>query len=464
MEEHSPFRLIVVSNRGPYNLQETKQGIKREKSIGGLVSSILPMMEKFGGVWIAAGEPAGRYTIAPAHPRFELYHLHLTPEQIRGYYHGLSNSALWPLCHYFLGQAVYDREQWEIYRQVNQHFAQAALQEARDDDLIWVQDYHLALVPQFLRQARPAARIAHFWHIPFPPQEVFRTLPWRRLLLEGLLSSDVIGFHIPEYAENFLETAQELLGAQVEDGALLYNGWRTQVLARPIGIDYETIDRIARSPTTERRVGQLRALWSGQNIILGVERLDYTKGILERLRALELLLEHRPDLHGRVALIQIVTPSREKVGAYRRNKREIDETVGRINGRFSDGIWVPIHYLYRSYSLSQLIAYYRVADIALVTPLRDGLNLVAKEYVAARVQADGLLVLSEFAGAARQLSGALIVNPYNIEAMAETLAQGLAMSKEEQCARMQAMQARIKEQDVSWWANEFLERMKQINH
>ncbi len=458
-----PFRLILASNRGPYRLQITKQGIKREKAVGGLVSSILPMMEKFGGVWLAAGDPPGRYSNAPGRPPFDLRYIQLTAEQIQGYYHGLANGALWPLCHYFLERAQYIQEQWEIYEQVNRQFAQAVLEEAREEDVIWVQDYQLARVPCILREARPTARIAFFWHIPFPAPEVFRTLPWRSPLIRSLLACDLIGFHIPAYAENFIRTAVALFGVQVEDGVVQYKGHATQVLARPIGIDYEVIERWARLKRTEQRVSQLRANLREQTVILGVERMDYTKGILERLRAMERLLELKPELHGTVTLIQIVTPSRQGVAAYRRSKREIDEMVGRINGRFSDGIWVPIRYLYRSFSLAELMAYYRAADVALVTPLRDGLNLVAKEYVAARIHADGVLILSEFAGVAEQLQEALIVNPYNLEELAGALAQALAMRQEEQHVRMVAMQARIKQQDITWWADEFLQRMNQIS-
>jgi alpha,alpha-trehalose-phosphate synthase [UDP-forming] len=458
-----PFRLVVVSNRGPYHLHMTKQGMKRERTVGGLVTSILPMLEMFGGVWVAWGEPEGRFPGAPGQPSFDLRYIRLTPDQVRAYYHGLANSALWPLCHYFLGQVHYDDAQWQAYEQVNYQFALAVLEEARGDDLIWVHDYHLALVPRYLRERRPAARIAYFWHIPFPSTEVFRTLPWRKSLLQGLLACDLIGFHIPEYVENFKETTAEVLGARIEGDVIQYAGRATRVLARPIGIDYHAVNHEAHSRRTEARVQRLRQTLDGQTLILGVERMDYTKGISERLRAMEHLLEHHPELHGKVTLTQIVTPSRSEVDAYRQRKREIDEIVGRVNGRFSDGFWMPIRYLYRSVSPTELIAYYRAADIALVTPLRDGLNLVAKEYVAARINTDGVLILSEFAGVARQLPEALLVNPYSIEDMAAALAQALLMPVEQQRELMQAMQERIKVQDIAWWAKEFLEQVSNIS-
>jgi trehalose 6-phosphate synthase len=457
-----PFRLIVVSNRGPYDLRATQRGLKREKSVGGLVTSVLPMLEMLGGVWIAWGEPVGRYPGSSKQPSFELRYIPLTPDQVEGYYHGLANNALWPLCHYFLDRVHYDDIQWQTYEQVNLQFAQAALEEARSDDVIWVHDYHLARVPHYLRQEQPSARIAFFWHIPFPAVEVFRTLPWRRPLLESLLACDWVGFHIPEYMKNFIEAVHDVLGADIEGEFVHYAGRATRVLARPIGIDDTAVSRQARSRRTEERVGRLRQTLKEETLILGVERMDYTKGILERLRAMERLLVSKPELHRRVTLIQIVTPSRMRVEAYRNKKREIDEIVGRINGRFSDGIWMPVRYLYRSFSLAELIAYYRAADIALVTPLRDGLNLVAKEYIASRVDADGVLILSEFAGVAYQLPEALLVNPYSTEDMVAALVQALQMPKEEQRQRMQAMQDRIKTENMAWWAQEFLDRMSSL--
>jgi trehalose 6-phosphate synthase/phosphatase len=457
-----PFRIAIVSNRGPFNLHVTKQGVKRERTIGGLVTSILPMLEMFGGIWIAGGEPEGRYPSAAGKAAFDIRYIHLTPDQVKGYYQGLSNSALWPLCHYFLGRVYFDDAQWKMYDQVNRQFAQVVLEETRPDDMVWVHDYHLGLVPHYVRERRPESRIAFFWHIPFPAAEVFRALPWRRTLLEGLLGSDILGFHIPEYAENFVETAIEVLGARREGDSVHYAGRATRLLARPIGIDYRAVNRAARLRRTEKRVEHLRGIAPGQTLILGVERMDYTKGVLERLRGMEHLLEHHPELHDKVTLIQIVTPSRSEVDAYRQRKREIDEIVGRINGRFSSDFWVPIRYLYRSVSPSELIAYYRAADVALVTPLRDGLNLVAKEYVASRINTDGVLILSEFAGVARQLPEALSVNPYSTEDMAAALVQALLTPPEEQRRQMEAMQKRLKAQDISWWAQEFLDCMATI--
>lgn len=448
---------VLVSHRGPYRLRMSAQGVRRERSIGGLATSVLPLAEELGGVWVTLGEPAGRYTMPQRRPKFTLRYLSLTPEEQQGFYNGLSNGALWPLCHSFLGRVHYDPAEWRMYERVNREFAQAALEEAAKGDVIWVHDYQMARVPAFVRAGRPGARILFFWHIPFPPLEIFRTLPWRHLVLEGLLSSDVLGFHIPLYVSNFMEAARDILGARVEGEIVEYKGRRTRVVARPIGIDYAEVDRIAHAPETRARAQELRVGLGAGIMIVGVERMDYTKGIVERLRGLYCLLETRPEWAGKLSLMQIVTPSRDAVEAYRQKKREIDEMVGRVNGRFSDGLWTPVHYQYRSYPPSELIAYYSAADIALVTPLRDGLNLVAKEYVASRINRDGVVILSEFAGVADQLPEAILTNPYSSEELASALQQALTMGAAEKKQRMTAMQARLRSQDIHWWLKEFLE-------
>ncbi len=449
--------IVLVSHRGPYRLRVTTRGVRRERSIGGLATSMLPLMEQIGGVWVTSGESVGRYPMPPRRPKYTLHYVSLTPEELQGFYSGLSNNALWPLCHSFLGRVRYDLAEWSTYEQVNKAFARAALDEAAEDDVIWVHDYQLARVPHFVRAGRKGARILFFWHIPFPPLEIFRTLPWRNLVLEGLLSSDVLGFHIPLYVSNFMDAATDILGARVEGEIVEYKGHRTRVVARPIGIDYAEVDRIARRPETQARARKLRMGLGNGILIVGVERMDYTKGIVERLRGLDYLLQTRPEWRGKLSLAQIVTPSRDTVEAYRQKKREIDEMVGQVNGRFSDGLWSPIHYQYRAYPPSELIAYYSAADVALVTPLRDGLNLVAKEYVASRIHGDGAVVLSEFAGVAVQMPEAILTNPYSSEQVASALQQALTMRSAEQKQRMAAMQARLRSQDIHWWLREFLE-------
>ncbi len=455
-------RFVLVSHRGPYRLRMTPQGVRRERSIGGLATSLLPLIEYLGGVWITSGDSAGRYEMPPRKPRYSLRYLELTAEERQGFYYGLSNNALWPLCHSFLGRVHYDLEEWIVYDQVNAEFARAALEEAGDDDVIWVHDYQMARVPHYIRLRRPEARLLFFWHIPFPPPEIFRTLPWRHLILDSLLACDVVGFHIESYCHNFMDAAENILGARREGEWLYYKDRKTRVVARPIGIDCAAIERAARLPETDERVRRLRTGLGPGALILGVERMDYTKGIVERMRGLDYLLENHPEWYGKIRLLQIVTPSRDSMEAYREKKREIDEMVGRVNGRYSDGLWTPIHYQYRSFSPTELVAYYRAADIALVTPLRDGLNLVAKEYVASRVNSDGAVILSEFAGVADQLPQAILTNPYSAEEVGFALQQALTMSRDEQKDRMAAMQGRVRAEDIQWWLNEFVRLANEI--
>lgn len=455
-------RYILVSHRGPYRLRITPQGVKRERSVGGLATSLLPLIEKLGGVWITSGESAGRYLMPPRRPRYALRYLALTDDQKEGFYNGLSNNALWPLCHSFLGRVHYSLDDWRVYEGVNIQFAAAALEEAEEGDVIWVHDYQMARAPYFIREGRPNARLMFFWHIPFPPLEIFRTLPWRNRVLEGLLACDVIGFHIAAYVRNFMDAAEFLLGAKRDGEYLEYKGRRIRVVARPIGIDYAGIERIARLPETGEKVERLRAGLGDGIIILGVERMDYTKGIVERMRGLDYLLQNHAEWHGKLRLLQIVTPSRDGVQAYRQKKREIDEMVGRVNGRYSDGLWLPIHYFYRAFPPAELVSYYRAADIALVTPLRDGLNLVAKEYAASRISGDGIIILSEFAGVADQMPEAILTNPYSDEELAASLQQALTMQPDEQRARMAPMQARVRAEDIHWWLNEFVKLADEI--
>jgi trehalose 6-phosphate synthase/phosphatase len=449
-------RIILVSHRGPYRLRQTPEGTKRERTIGGLATALLPLVEKIGGVWITSGDSAGEYQLPLRKPSFELIYLSLTPDQKQKFYFGLSNNALWPLCHSFLGRVHYDMSEWEVYEQVNHQFAEAALKEAHERDIFWLHDYQMARAPAHIRKKRPEARILFFWHIPFPPVEIFRTLPWRQPMLEGLLANNLIGFHTTEYSKNFMEAAVDLLGARVEGNIVHFAGMKTEVITRPIGIDYAALDAVARSSHTEARIQQLRKALTEDTLIIGVERMDYTKGIVERLRGVEYLLDQQPEWRGRFSLIQIVTPSRDGVESYRQKKREIDEMVGRVNGRFSDGVWIPVRYIYHSFSPSELIAYYRASDIALITPLRDGLNMVAKEYVAARIHNDGAVVLSEFAGVAAQLPEAIITNPYSQEDVAGAIAKALQMPKAEQHRRMSAMRENVRTQDIRWWAEAFL--------
>jgi trehalose 6-phosphate synthase len=387
-------------------------------------------------------------------PHFTIRRVPMSEEERVNYYEGMANSVLWPVSHYLLQHLALERAFIEDYRRINRRFADAVLDEAEPGDTIWVQDYHLMLLPGYVREALPDATLAHFWHIPWPAMEVFRILPWARELVRGLLGCDFIGFHVQEYVDNFRETAQTLLGAELTDGGVRWEGREVRVEAHPIGIDVGYFEETARSEATARQAALLREESTADLLLVGVDRLDYTKGILARLHAFELFLERNPDYRGRVSLYQIATPSRTGVESYQELKREVDEVVGRINGAFSEGPWVPVHYYYRSFAQAELCAYYRAADAALITPLRDGMNLVAHEFVAANER--GALVLSEMAGAAYLLSGALLVNPYDEDGLAATIKLALEMKPEDKRMRMDALKAHVADLDVHRWADRFI--------
>jgi trehalose 6-phosphate synthase/phosphatase len=445
--------LTVVSNRLPYTIQRTRHRLVRHPSAGGLVSALDPVLQSRGGTWV--GWPGlelqpGETLNQPGDP-YRVEPVALTAEEVHSFYTGFSNSSLWPLFHSLASRARFVRAEWETYQAVNDHFAQVTAEHAGPDDLVWVHDYQLMLLPGALRRLRPELRLAFFLHIPFPPYDVFRLLPWDREVLLGLLACDLVGFHIASYAMNFLDAVERRLGLRVDRAAgLVEHGSRTvHVTALPLGIDFERYEDAART------VGQTSEPDDLQ-LILGVDRLDYTKGISDRFRALEHLLELHPEHLGRVVLLQLAVPSRDEVAEYRRLKREIDELVGRINGRFATADWSPIRYLYRQLPFDDLVSLYRRADVAFVTPLRDGMNLVAKEYVACQVGDPGVLVLSRMTGAAETMREALLVNPYNLDETAHALHRALTMDEVERRARMTALRRRERRDDVFAWVNAFL--------
>ncbi len=452
-DEPALSRLVVVANRAP--VRRLDDGTW-EASVGGLATALLPVLEGHGGVWVAMQEDDDptRQRYPEADPSFTIRRVPMTDEERVNYYEGMANSVLWPVSHYLLQHLALERAFIEDYRAVNRRFAEAVIAEAEPDDAIWVHDYHLMLLPQIVREALPEARLAHFWHIPWPAMEVFRILPWARELIRGLLGCDLIGFHVEEYVENFRESARVLLGAELTEGGVLWEGREVRVEAHPIGVDVDYFRETATSARVRRAAVQIREEAEADFLFLGVDRLDYTKGILARLHGFERLLERYPLLRGTVSLYQIATPSRTGVESYQELKREVDELVGRINGAYSEGPWVPVHYYYRSFSQEELCAYYRAADAAFLTPLRDGMNLVAHEFVAA--SENGVLILSELTGAAYLLPEAVLVNPYDEERLADALRAALAMPPYERQARLAALKERVERLDVHHWADRFL--------
>jgi trehalose 6-phosphate synthase/phosphatase len=385
--------------------------------------------------------------------------VHLDASEVSRYYEGFSNGTLWPLLHHFLDVARLDDDGlFDAYEATNQRFAAAASDHHRPGDVLWVHDYHLMLAPEMLRRSAPRARIGFFLHTPFPSSEVFSVLPWRERLLRGLLGADVIGFQTASYRRHFLHAITRLLGVEAEPDAdaVAYEGRSVRLGVYPIGIDAAAFAELAGRAAVQEEARWIREQAPDRRVVLGVDRLDYTKGIRMRLAAIERLLDHAPE-HRRVRFVQLAVPTREGVVAYDPMRREVHEMVGRINGRHGSLDAVPIHFLHRSMPVERVTALYAAADVMLVTPLRDGMNLVAKEYVAARLDHTGVLVLSEFTGAAAELAEALIVNPYDTSGVAAAIARALEMPVAEQRARMTALHRRVASNDVHRWARSFLD-------
>jgi trehalose 6-phosphate synthase/phosphatase len=448
---------VVASNRLPFTLQRTRAGIERNPSPGGLVSALQPVLRARGGTWI--GWPG--IALEPDEPvdsddePYRIHQVQLSETEINRYYHGFSNRTLWPLFHSMADMARFDRLDYQTYERVNARFADAISEHSEGAGLVWIHDYQLMLAPAGVREQHTDARLAFFLHIPFPPYDIFRLLPWDRELLRGILGCDLIGFHVPGYALNFLDCVERRLGSRVDrDNLVIEHGNRAvQVGVFPIGIEFDLFAERA------QKGGRSAAAANGSahQFVLGVDRLDYTKGIPERIAAFERLLELHPEHREKVSLLQVAVPSRSQVAEYRALKREIDELVGQVNGRFATASWSPIRYLYRSLSQERLASIYRDADVALVTPLRDGMNLVAKEYVASQVDDPGVLVLSSLAGAAETMREALLVNPYDLDRTAETIHRALTMGSTERRSRMAALRKRERRDDVHAWVRSFLD-------
>ncbi|MBN2113337.1 MAG: bifunctional alpha,alpha-trehalose-phosphate synthase (UDP-forming)/trehalose-phosphatase [Acidimicrobiia bacterium] len=443
-------RVVAVANRLP--VRRTAAG-GWEISPGGLVSALAPILRDSGGAWIGWSGVPDDHPEPFVHDGIAQHAVPLSAAEYADYYLGFCNSSLWPLYHDAIREAEFRPDWWEAYRSVNRRFAQAVAAQHDPGDLTWVHDYQLQLVPALLRRLQPNARIGYFLHIPFPPVEIFARLPWRRQILSGLLGADVIGFQTERSLGNFLAAAERFTDAVVGRRALAVGGRWVQVQCAPISIDTAGYEALAAQPRVRRRAAEIRAeIGRPARILLGADRLDYTKGIDVRLLALERLLEQQPRLAEEIVLIQIASPSREPIGDYEAMRARIEQLVGRINGSHGAAHTVPVHYVYGNLPTEELVAYFVLADVMCVTPLADGMNLVAKEYVASRPADEGVLLLSEFAGAAAELEGALLVNPYDLEGLAAAMAAALEMSPGEQAARLRAMRTRVRLHDVHAWA------------
>jgi trehalose 6-phosphate synthase/phosphatase len=460
-------RLLIVANRLPITVQTTEGTVEVQRSAGGLATGLAVPHEQSGGLWIGwSGAPEGLPPEQQAKLDQQLAAMRLVPvpltaDQVTRYYERFSNGVLWPLFHYLLDQIPLHVGDWDSYVEVNEAFADVVAGQYQPGDLIWVHDYQLLLLPGLLRRRLPDARIGFFLHIPFPSEELFRTLPARDKLLEGMLGADLVGFHTPAYLRHFATSLVDILGHSLEIDRVQLPGREVRLGVFPMGIDAATFRRIARDPAVDGEAEAIRGDGSVR-ILVGVDRLDYTKGIPRRLMAYERMLQTHPELRERVRLVQVAVPSRTGVEAYQDFRELVDGLVGRINGAFGTPRWVPVHYIFRALSVPDLVALYRAADVMLVTPLRDGMNLVAKEFIASRTDGDGVLVLSEFAGASWELPEAVPVNPYDVDGAAEVFYRALSMSPEERRARLAPLRARVETFDVHRWVTSFLELLAEV--
>jgi len=468
LKKISDLKPILVSNRLPIKIENEDDKWRLSPGSGGLVTALAPVLKNHEGFWI--GWPGAEINSdveellreSNSEVGYDLGTVNLSEEEVDGFYRGFSNGALWPLFHDLLDHCTFDSANWEIYQKVNYKFARAVAENAGDSNFIWVQDYHLMLVGFFLNEMGFRDRAAFFLHVPFPPKDIFIKLPWRQEILEALLAYRLIGFQTERDRRNFIHCVRHLIpAAQLSHHRkypfIRYENRTSRIGAFAISIDFNQFNNSAKSKEVNDTAWFIHEKYPNQKIVLGVDRLDYTKGIPHRLLAFENLLERYPELKEKIVLTQIIVPSRTEVPEYQQMKSQIDEMVGRINSKLTTRGWVPIHYIYGSLSQNELLGYYKASEIALITPLKDGMNLVAKEYCACCYDDVGVLILSEFAGAASRLHvGAILVNPYNLEEVADSIYHAYYMDIDEQKKRMRKLRAEIRRNNVFKWVDQFV--------
>ena len=465
-------RLIIVSNRLPITIECSQGKLVVTPSVGGLATGLGSFYKSRGSVWVGwPGLPSGKLSpeekseVNDQLSKEDCHPVFLSQRQLDGYYNGFCNRTIWPLFHYFSLYTQYNDSYWKAYRQVNEIFRAATMEIASPEDTIWVQDYQLLLLPRMLREQLPKAKIGFFLHIPFPSSEIFRLLPWREELLEGLLGADLIGFHTYDYVRHFITSVRRLLGfGPIAAGKLVIAaGDRlVKVDAFPMGIDYKRFAKTSDEPETKREMEQIRDQIGDRRLILSLDRLDYTKGLIQRLEAYDLFLDKYPEYRGKVTFVLKAIASRAGITQYQVLKRRLDELVGRVNGKYGSLEWMPVWYLFRFLPESMLVALYRLADVGLLTPVRDGMNLIAKEFLATKADGNGVLILSELAGAAQELREALTVNPNNRMQIAQAIRDALEMPLGERRKRVSLMQERMKRYDVVRWAEDFIDSLAMI--
>ena len=469
-------KTIIVSNRLPLQLHLRNGQLKMKPSVGGLATGMKSVHKDEKGIWIGWSGLIEEDIDKETHKKIDQLvakencaTVSLSKDDVDNFYYGLSNRTLWPLFHYFMEYTEFENEFWESYKTVNQKFADVVLQHAEDGDQIWIHDYQLLLLPALIRHRKPNVTIGFFLHIPFPSYEIFRCFPWRDELLHGILGADLIGFHTYDYERHFLSSIKRILRLEVNFNEIAYHERIVKVDSFPMGIDYNKFHEAAKShkklcseerSELQRKLDEHFQSTKDTKLILSIDRLDYTKGIPNRIRAFEYFLNKYPEFREKVRLIMLSVPSRSDVPQYQLLKKETDELVGRINGEFSTINWTPIWYFYRSLPFDNLIDLYSAADIALITPIRDGMNLVAKEYIATRTRKDGVLILSEMAGASKEMNEAILINPNNFEQIADSIKFALEMPLEQQISRNHLLQKRLKRYSVEKWAHEFMKSLK----
>ncbi len=461
------MKIIIIANRLPVKIEREEEGFSIVRSEGGLATGLGSLETDSDIYWVGwpgihSEDENEKQEISERLHAMNFHPIFLSADQIENYYEGYSNSTIWPLCHYFFSYIEYKTEYWEAYQEVNRLFCKETIPFIEKDDMIWVQDYQLMLLPKMIRTEKPDANIGYFHHIPFPSYELFRVLPQRKVILEGLLGADLIGFHTHDYMRHFISAIYRVLDLNCSLDEINLQDRIVHVDAFPMGINYEQYHHAPALPAVREKSEILRQELGDTTVILSVDRLDYSKGILHRLQGFKQFLEHNPEYHEKVSLAMIVVPSRDNVDIYADLKTKIDQTIGEINGLYSRLGWTPIHYFYRGFSFEELIAMYDVSGIALVTPLRDGMNLVAKEYLATKNSHSGVLILSEMAGAAIELQDAITINPNDSDEIESAILEALRMPEQEKKARLQNMQKRISKQSVKKWANDFVKELQSI--
>ncbi len=470
-EQLGDYLLIAVSNREPYIHFHKKGKIVWQRSAGGVVTALDPVMKACNGLWIAHGsgdadkktvDKDNRIQVPPDDPKYTLHRVWLTKEEEDGYYYGFSNEALWPLAHISYTRPKFEEIDWKMYEKVNRKFADAILEKIGDRKaFVWIQDYHMALLPKFLKEAKGNNIItAHFWHIPWPNPEVFRICPKKTEILEGLLANDLLGFHLRYHCENFIATVEKEIEARVdrERFSVIRGGHETIIRPFPIGVDYEYVKNLAKSEKIKEYTQNLNEefLLNYEFIILGLDRIDYTKGIPERLRAIDRFVEKYPEYKGRFVFIQMGRLSRLHIPAYKNLNDEINALVEEINWKHQQEGWVPILFVRRHLSYAEVVAFYKLANMCIVSPLHDGMNLVAKEYIATHSDGSGGLILSQFTGAARELEDAVMINPYDTDDFADKIKEALSMDKKEAKRRMLKMREQVAKNNIYKWAGKVL--------